>query len=115
MCIISHMSKREYFRVHTSNPGAMLIILIVLNAAQTMAALAQASAPQAGDPIRLPSITVNVYKEPDDVQRLPVSVTGVSETTLRGAGVRTVSDAGIYAPNTFFSEFTARKLSNARF
>ena len=109
------MSKRESLRVHKSNPGALLVILLVLSAAQSVPALAQASSPQANDPIRLPSITVNVYKEPDDVQRLPVSVTGVSETTLRGAGVRTISEAGIYAPNTFFSEFTARKLSDARF
>ena len=29
--------------------------------------------------------------------------------------MRSVSDAAGYAPNTFFNEFTARKLSNARF
>ncbi|HEX2489865.1 MAG TPA: TonB-dependent receptor, partial [Blastocatellia bacterium] len=70
---------------------------------------------QTAEPIRLDPITVNVYKEKDDAQKLPVSVTGVSESVLRGAGVLKISDAGILAPNTFFSEFTARKLSNARF
>ena len=70
---------------------------------------------QTTEPIRLDPITVNVYKEKDDAQRLPVSVTGVSESVLRGAGVLKISDAGTLAPNTFFSEFTARKLSNARF
>jgi iron complex outermembrane receptor protein len=65
--------------------------------------------------MRLPPITVNVYKEPDDARTLPVSVTAVPDALLRDAGVGKVSDAEIFAPNTFFSEFTARKLSNARF
>ena len=34
---------------------------------------------------------------------------------LTAADSRTVSDAGWFSPNTFFSEFSARKLSNARF
>jgi len=46
---------------------------------------------------------------------VPISVTAVSGETLELAGVRSVSDAAVYAPNTFFNEFTARKLSNARF
>jgi iron complex outermembrane receptor protein len=65
--------------------------------------------------MRLPPITVNVYKEPEDARTLPVSVTAVPGQVLRDAGVEKVSDAGTFAPNTFFSEFTARKLSNARF
>jgi len=79
-----------------------------------LAAISEVHA-QDPDRLRLPPTTVNVYKEPDDAQRLPVSVTGVTESILRDAGTRQVSDAGIYAPNTFFSEFTARKLSDARF
>src|SRR5207249_11331092 len=46
---------------------------------------------------------------------LPVSVTAVSNDTLENAGIRSVSEASGYAPNTFFNEFTARKLSNPRF
>jgi hypothetical protein len=34
---------------------------------------------------------------------------------IRDAGIRDVADASIYAPNTYFSDFTARKLSNPRF
>jgi iron complex outermembrane receptor protein len=45
---------------------------------------------------------------------VPVSVTAVPSTTLLDAGVGIVSDAGVYSPNTFFTEFSARKLSNAR-
>jgi iron complex outermembrane receptor protein len=78
-------------------------------------AFAQSTPVQNSDPDRVPAIIVNVYKEANEAQRLPVSVTGVAENTLTNAGVRTVGEAAILAPNTFFSEFTARKLSNARF
>jgi iron complex outermembrane recepter protein len=63
----------------------------------------------------VPPITVTAQKEPADPQTLPVSVTAVPRATLDDAAVRSVSDAAGYAPNTFFNEFTARKLSNARF
>ena len=62
----------------------------------------------------LPPITVTAQKEPDDPQNLPVSVTAVLNETLRSGALSSVSQAGWYAPNTFFNEFTARKLSNPR-
>ena len=65
------------------------------------------------DPIVLPPVTVTAPKEPADVQRLPVSVTVVPVDWLQLGS--SVSDAGIYSPNTYFSEFTARKLTNPRF
>jgi iron complex outermembrane recepter protein len=70
-------------------------------------------ATQTVDPITLPPVTVTAQKEPADVQRLPVSVTVVPFDWLQLGS--TVSDAGIYSPNTYFSEFTARKLTNPRF
>lgn len=94
---------------------------LVLSAGLALAAVhvqAQAPAGEAGpqppvDPITLPTVTVTAQKEPADVQKLPVSVTVVPIDWLQlGA---TVSDAGIYSPNTYFSEFTARKLTNPRF
>jgi iron complex outermembrane recepter protein len=63
----------------------------------------------------LPPITVTAQKAPEDQQQVPVSVTAVSGETLEAAAVRSVSDAAVFAPNTFFNEFSARKLSNARF
>jgi outer membrane receptor protein involved in Fe transport len=63
----------------------------------------------------LPPLTVTAQKEPADPQTLPVSVTAVPQGTLEEAAVRSVSDAAGYAPNTYFNEFTVRKLSNARF
>ena len=53
-------------------------------------------------------------KEPADAQSLPLSLTTVAKPTLQNAGIDIVSDAGAW-PNLQFSEFTARKLSNARF
>ena len=64
---------------------------------------------------QLPPLTVTAQKEPADAQTLPVSLTAVSQGVLREAGVEIVSDAGVYAPNAQFTEFTARKLTNVRF
>jgi iron complex outermembrane receptor protein len=58
---------------------------------------------------------VTAQKEPADAEKLPVSVSVVSEDTIDGAGLRTVTDAAAFAPNVYFTDFTARKLSNPRF
>ena len=82
------------------------------------AAAQQPPTPQTpDDPLRvgLPPVTVTAQKEPIEIQKLPLSVTAVSKDLIDRAGVRIVSDAAIFAPNTFFTEFTARKLSNPRF
>ena len=65
--------------------------------------------------ITLPPLTVTAQKEPVNPMTIPVSVTAVSKATLVNAGVGILSEAAMYAPNTFFTEFSARKLSNARF
>jgi iron complex outermembrane recepter protein len=64
---------------------------------------------------RMPTVTVTAQKEPEDKQRVPVSVTAVSKDIIDSAGIHIVSEAAIFAPNTFFTEWSARKLSNARF
>ena len=63
----------------------------------------------------LPPLTVTAQKEPADPKNLPVSVTAVQKETLSADDLRSVSEAGWFAPNTYFNEFTARKLSNPRF
>ncbi len=75
---------------------------------------AQASAQQPPLTTTLPPIVVTAQKEPEDPSNLPLSVTAVLNETLTSAALRTVSEAGWFAPNTFFNEFTARKLSNPR-
>lgn len=65
--------------------------------------------------VTLPDVTVTAQKEPAKAQDLPVSLTAVTAESLVRAGVSIVSDAALTAPNAIFTEFTARKLSNARF
>jgi len=92
------------------------ILLTVALGPSTVPVYGQTPTSQGGqqvDPITLPPVTVTAQKEPADVQRVPVSVTVVPIDWLQLGS--TVSDAGIYSPNTFFSEFTARKLTNPRF
>src|SRR5688572_2202249 len=75
----------------------------------------QTAGGQKPDRIVLPDVTVVAQKEPAKAQTLPVSVTAITAEMLERAGVRIISDAGVNAPNVVFTEFTARKLSNARF
>ena len=91
----------------------VLIRLVVLSTLVVPSiALAQSTPPA----VTLPTVIVTATsKTPEDVQSVPASVTAVTADDIRDAGVRIVSDAGLYAPNTAFNEFTARKLSNARF
>src|SRR6187431_1565463 len=71
---------------------------------------------QSQAPVRAPGTTVVVtaQKEPADPAKLPVSVTAVPEDLIRTAGITFVSDAAMFSPNTHFTEFSARKLSNPR-
>src|SRR5688572_20543403 len=104
------MSDFRPFRVSHVLARALVI-------AVTLSAAAAASAQQPGSSvtIQLPTVNVSAQKEPADVQRVPVSVTPVIGPTIRDAGLDVITDAGIYAPNVHFSDFTARKLSNPRF
>jgi len=84
----------------------------------TSIASAQSGSAQGGPPaatFQLPPLVVTAQKEPADPQGLPLSLTTVAKPTLQNAGINIVSEAGAYGPNVSFTEFTARKLSNARF
>src|SRR6188768_2096751 len=78
-------------------------------------AVASAQAPAAPPTVTVPTVTVTAQKEPADPQSLPVSLSTVQLDPLWNGGMTTLGDVSIYAPNTFFSDFTARKLSNPRF
>ncbi|MEQ1912421.1 MAG: TonB-dependent receptor plug domain-containing protein, partial [Vicinamibacterales bacterium] len=94
-------------RVHRLGLGALTFAAALLS--WPVGVGAQQPAPLRVD---LPPVTVTAQKEPADRQRLPVSVTAVP---LTGEPITTISDAAIFAPNTFFSEFQARKLSFPHF
>jgi iron complex outermembrane receptor protein len=94
---------------------ALTSCLIVL---LTPALRAQSASQQSGQPaatFQLPTLIVTAQKEPAEAQALPLSLTTVATPTLQNAGIQIVSEAGAYGPNLQFTEFTARKLSNARF
>jgi iron complex outermembrane recepter protein len=77
--------------------------------------VALAQAPPSQPRITLPPVIVTAPKEPTDVKDVPGSVTAVTSDTLAASGARIVSDVALLSPNTFFTEFTARKSSNPRF
>ena len=86
-------------------------LAIALLALVPTAALAQNQSPA----IVLPTVIVTAQKGPADIKEVPASVTAVTSTTITNAGLQSITDAGMFAPNTVFTEFTARKVSNARF
>jgi len=73
------------------------------------------SPPDSALRFRMPTVTVTAQKVAQDEQQVPVSVTAVPNDTLEHADIHVVSDAAIFAPNTYFTEWSARKLSTARF
>ena len=78
-------------------------------------AVAAAQSAQPAPQVTLPTVTVTAQKEPADPQGLPVSISIVPLDSLWNGGMTTIGEASIYAPNTYFTDFTARKLSNPRF
>jgi iron complex outermembrane recepter protein len=101
---------------HCALPFTIAALLTALPAAAQQTPPPAQQAPD--DPllrVAVPAVTVTAQKEPADIRSLPLSVTAVSQEMIDAAGVRVVSDAAIFAPNVWFTEFTARKLSNARF
>jgi iron complex outermembrane receptor protein len=89
--------------------------MVVLVAASLTPASVWAQAANQSSPFQLPTVTVTAQKEPGDLQTLPVSVTAVSGDMLARGGIALVREAAIFSPNTQFTDFTARKLSNPRF
>ena len=87
-------------------------VVILLALLTPTASLAQSSQPPT---VILPTVIVTAQKEAEDVKAVPASVTAVTAETIANAGVRVITDAAMFAPNTVFTEFTARKVSNARF
>ena len=84
--------------------------------ATTFLAIATTVSAQTTPPtVTLPTVIVTAQKDAADVKEVPASVTAVTAQTIADSGLRAITDAAIFAPNTVFTEFTARKVSNARF
>lgn len=101
------------FPKHGGRKTARAALLSPLLASGLAAAAAPAPAP--ADPARLAPITVTAQKEETPLLLTPAAVTVATREFLEDAGVRSVNDAAQYAPNTYLTEFSARKLSNPRF
>ena len=92
-----------------------LLVFSVASAVCVTPSMAAAQSSQPPAQVTLPTVTVTAQKEPADPQTLPVSLTPVSLDALWNGGMTTIGDASMYAPNTFFTDFSARKLSEPRF
>ena len=88
------------------NRPAFLFVLLA-----SSASFAQSQPPT----VTLPPVVVTAEREAADVKDVPASVTAVTAQTISDSGLRAITDAVIFAPNSVFTEFTARKVSNARF
>ncbi|MGD0536570.1 MAG: TonB-dependent receptor [Verrucomicrobiota bacterium] len=93
--------------------AGMLAAPTVLGDEATGGAAGDAGRTNVAEPF--PKTIVYVEKQPAAAQSLPVSLTPVTGATLEDAGITTVKDAAVYAPDAFINEFTARKLSNPYF
>jgi iron complex outermembrane receptor protein len=95
---------------------SFVVLSVLMSTAVAQDAGSQGS-PQEGDEVRftLPTVTVTAEKVPENVQSVPASVTAVSKETLGSAAVNYVGGAAIFAPNVLITDWSARKLSNARF
>ena len=93
----------------------ILVTAVFIGGVSDVAARPQDPGPAQAGPIQLPTVIVTAQKEPAEPRTLPVSVSAVSRDTLASAGISVLREAAIYAPNTYFTDFTARKLSNPRF
>jgi iron complex outermembrane recepter protein len=102
-----------------TNPNRVFGVLIASIAGVMLissAALAQSSQPApATAQIDQPAVSMEVNGEPKELQQLPMSVTGVPESTVSDADINTIGDVESLTPNTFFSRFTTRRLDTARF
>jgi len=87
------------------------LVVLALAALAPTASFAQNQTPT----VVLPPVIVTAEKEAADIKDVPASITAVTADTINNAGLRAITDAAIYAPNSIFTEFTARKVSNARF
>lgn len=66
-------------------------------------------------PVDLNEIIISAPKlSTKSLLEAPISATVIPRKTLQDAGMYSVKDAALYAPNTFFTEFSARAVSSPR-
>ena len=107
-CLNAHMWYRAFWIAARLTAVAAVIFLPTPSSGQTPVPAGAIAAPTEDDILRfkMPTVTVTAQKEPEDRQKVPVSVTAVTRETIEAAGIRLVSEAAILSPNTIFTEWT---------
>ncbi len=102
-----------------SSPRCGLSRLLAVTALMsTCSALAQGDVKkdEQTKPVDLNEIVISAPKlSAKSLLEAPLSATVTTGKTIQDAGMTTVKDAALYAPNTFFTEFSARQTSSPRF
>lgn len=106
--LLAHLTRRL-------SPQRSRAVFLALGVSSASVALAQVAPAATQDVTKLPLVTVTAQKDAQPLQGTPVSVTATTRSFLDDSGIRFVNDAAMFAPNTYFAEFSARKLSNPRF
>jgi iron complex outermembrane receptor protein len=97
---------------HMTLAGTAIAVLALTSPAF---AQSQTSSTQTDQRITLPEVTVVAQKEPAKAQTLPITLTTVNAEAIARMGASSVGEAALGASNLVFTDFSARKLSNARF
>ncbi len=101
-----------------SRPLTPLLAAAVLCACSAALAQREKPAPASTTPVQtidLEEIVISAPKLSKSLLEAPLSATVTTGRTIDENRINTVKDAAFYAPNSFFTEFTARKLSNPKF
>lgn len=100
----------------TPHPRCGLSRLLAVTALMsTCSAFAQqANEKKDEKPVDLNEILISAPKLSQDLLKAPLSATVTTGKTIQDANMQTVKDAALYSPNTYFTEFSARKLSTPR-
>ncbi len=93
-------------------------LLAVTALMSTCSAFAQQADTKKDDktkPVDLSEIVISAPKlSTKSLLEAPISATVTTGKTIQDAGMTTVKDAALYAPNTYFTEFSARQTSSPR-
>lgn len=101
----------------TNTPRPLTRLLAALALGSCSAALAQPATekPAPVETVDLKEIVISAPKLSKNLLEAPLSATVTTGKTIDENAINSVKDAAFYLPNSFFTEFTARKLSNPKF
>ncbi|MFM7605195.1 MAG: TonB-dependent receptor plug domain-containing protein, partial [Prosthecobacter sp.] len=99
---------------HSSRPLLIARLTTALFACSIATAQQPASKPKT-QPVELDEVVIAAPKLSKGLLESAFSATVADGKEIEARGAQTLKDASFTAPNTFFGEFAARKLSNPRF